>query len=159
MEESKSKSCKKREAEALRKLGIELTTLTQKELAVLPLSEVLRRAILDAQAIKSHGAKKRQTQLIGKLMRATDFEAIVAAYGQMLAEKNAKTAGFHQVEYWRDRLISEDNTALTELIKICHPEDIQQLRQLIKQAKAEKLQASPKGAGKALFRYLRECLL
>ena len=40
-------------------------------------------------------------------MRAADYEAILAAYEQILDEESAVTANFHEVELWRDKLIHE----------------------------------------------------
>ncbi|MFW2572589.1 DUF615 domain-containing protein, partial [Legionella sp. 29fVS95] len=42
-----------------------------------------------------------QAQLIGKLMRAADSEAILAAYETIIAEDSAQTAAFHELEQWR----------------------------------------------------------
>ena len=74
-----SKSQKKRDADALKKVGVELVALSVDKLDLLPLSEPLRSAILEAKRLKSHGAVKRQAQLIGKLMRSADHDDILAA--------------------------------------------------------------------------------
>lgn len=150
-----SKSQKKREAEALRKLGVELIELSESKLSELPLSENLHKAILEAKKIKSHGARRRQAQLIGKLMRAADHEAIQAAWQGMQAEHSAQSAYFHELEHWRDRLIEEEQAALTEFVAIYKPESVQQLRQFVKKAKEDVLLQRNTGAAKALFRYLR----
>lgn len=158
MEEEKSKSQKKRDAEALQKLGIKLVALSPTKLDGLPLPDNLRHAIMQAKTLKSHGAVRRQAQLIGKLMRAADGEAIVAAYEELIAEDSALTAVFHEVEQWRERLIAEGKDALTEFIEHYHPEDVQQLRQLVKKAVDEKNHNKSIGAAKALFRFLRACM-
>jgi ribosome-associated protein len=155
MEELASKTQKKREAELLKKMGVAFIDLSLTKLDSLPLPDNLRKAIIDAKSIKSHGAKRRQAQLIGKLMRAADFEAIQAAYEQILDEENAVTADFHDVELWRDRLIQEGKEALTEFIDLYQPDEVQQLRQLIKKAVDDRLKEKNSGAAKALFRYLR----
>ncbi|MFC3908325.1 ribosome biogenesis factor YjgA [Legionella dresdenensis] len=158
MEEPISKSQKKREADALQKVGVELVELPMEKLDQLPLTDVLRQAIVQAKAIKSHGAKRRQAQLIGKLMRAADSEAILAGYQEMMAEHSAQNAVFHELEVWRERLIADGKDALTEFIEEFQPADVQQLRQLIKKAVDEKTIGKPIGASKALFRFLRSCL-
>ncbi|KTC84921.1 ribosome biogenesis factor YjgA [Legionella brunensis] len=159
MEEQKSKSQKKRDAEALRKVGVKLIALNPAKLDGLPLPENLRQAIMEAKVIKSHGAIRRQAQLIGKLMRAADSEAILTAYEAIVAEDSALTAEFHELELWRERLINEGKEALTEFIDQYHPADVQHLRQLVKKAVDEKNSNKPSGAAKALFRFLRSCLL
>ena len=95
MDEQISKSQRKRDADALQKVGVELVELSYTKLDSLPLPDNLYKAIVDAKSIKSHGAKRRQAQLIGKLMRATDFDVILAAYEHILEEDSSVTAGFH----------------------------------------------------------------
>lgn len=158
MEEPKSKSQKKRDAQALQKIGVKLIALSSAKLDTLPLPANLRQAIVDAKSIKSHGAVRRQAQLIGKLMRAADSDAIIEAYEAILAEDSAQTAAFHELEQWRERLINEDKDALTEFIDSYQPEDVQQLRQLVKKAVDEQKSDKYTGASKALFRFLRSCL-
>jgi ribosome-associated protein len=159
MEDIKSKSQKKREAEDLQKLGVNLLHLTLDKLDTLPLPERLKQAILEAKRIKSHGAIRRQTQLIGKLMRTSDFAAINEAYESIMAQDKAQTADFHVLEHWRDQLIQGGNDALTAFIAEYQPTDIQHLRQLIKKAVDEKKNEKNMGASKALFRYLRTCII
>lgn len=156
MTEEISKSQKKREATALQELGVRLMELPAATLDGFPLPDVLRQAIDSAKLMKSYGARRRQAQLIGKLMRQANHEEIAAAFQQLAEEQNAKTAQFHELEQWRERLIN-DKTALTEFIDCFNPEDVQQLRQLIKKAVTEKAGGHDGGAAKALFRFLRKC--
>ncbi|VEB32312.1 alpha helix protein [Legionella sainthelensi] len=149
---------KKREADFLQKMGVKFIDLSITKLNLLPLPDNLYKAIIDAKSIKSHGAKRRQAQLIGKLMRAADYEEILSVYERMLEEDSAVTASFHEVEHWRERLITEGKEALTEFIEAYHPEDVQHLRQLIKKAVDEQQKDKNLGASKALFRYLRSSL-
>ncbi len=158
MEEPKSRSQLKREVEALQKLGVDMIDMSPDLLDKIPLTDPLRKAIDEAKSIRSHGAKRRQAQLIGKLMRAADTEAIMAAFDELLAESKAQTYAFHQLEQWRERLVNEGNTALTEFVETYQPEDIQQLRQLIKKAVDDQKKGKNTGASKALFRYLRSCI-
>lgn len=158
MEEPVSKSQKKRDADALQKVGVAFVELSLAKLDLLPLTDNLRKAIVDAKSIKSHGAKRRQAQLIGKLMRAADYEAILEAYQKIQEEDSAITADFHEVELWRERLIHEGKDALTQFIDLYQPQDVQQLRQLIKKAVDDQLKEKNTGAAKALFRYLRSTI-
>jgi ribosome-associated protein len=158
MDDLKSKSQKKRDAESLKHIGVELVALSRDKLDMLPLSDALKRAILEAKAMKSHGALKRQTQLIGKLMRSADYDALLEAYAGLQAEDSAQTARFHAIEQWRMRLIEEGRDALTELIEHYPSIEVQPLRQLIKKAVEEKSKEKHTGASKALFRFLRSFL-
>ncbi len=125
MNDEVSKSQRKREADALQKIGVAITEWSMLRINSLPLPDNLHKAIVDAKLIKSHGAKRRQAQLIGKLMRAApDLDEIIAAYERVLADDSAVTADFHEVELWRDKLI-HNKDALTEFINLYHPEDVQ----------------------------------
>lgn len=159
MDEPISKSQKKRDADALQKLGVELIALPAAKLDTIPMPDELRQAIDLAKTLKSHGAIRRQAQLIGKLMRSADTEAIAQAFKALMDEGSAKTAIFHEMEQWRDRLITNNRDVLTEFIN-AHPDtDVQTLRQLIRKAVEEKNGDKATGAAKALFRFLRSCLL
>lgn len=158
MDEPTSKSQKKRDALALQKLGVKLIELSLEKINALPLTPELQQAIVSAKTLRSHGAIRRQAQLIGKLMRRADGQAIADAYERLLMEERAQTYSFHQAEHWRARLIEEGKPALTEFINTHHPDDVQLLRQLIKKAVLEAQSEARTGAGRALFRYLRSCL-
>lgn len=156
-EEIKSKSQKKRDAVQLQQIGIELSGLSEENLDQIPLPDNLREALRVYRSIKSNGAKKRQAQLIGKLMRAADSEPIIEAYELILADGSAQTADFHALEVWRERLINEGKDALTDFIEQHQSVDVQILRQHIKKAIDEKQAGKNLGAAKALFRFLRSC--
>jgi ribosome-associated protein len=64
-----SKTQRKRDAHALQTLGIQLVALSAAQLARLDLPETLHEAVLAAQRMRSHGARTRQLQYIGKVMR------------------------------------------------------------------------------------------
>ena len=64
-----SKSQRKRDAHAIQTLGIQLVALSIAQLARLDLPEALHEAVVAAQRMRSHGARTRQLQYIGKVMR------------------------------------------------------------------------------------------
>ncbi|HDS1293531.1 TPA: DUF615 domain-containing protein, partial [Pluralibacter gergoviae] len=70
-----SKSEIKRDAEELKQLGAELVDLGKNALDRIPLDDDLRAAIELAQRIKKEG-RRRQLQLIGKLLRSRDVDPI-----------------------------------------------------------------------------------
>jgi ribosome-associated protein len=65
---------------------------------------------------------------------------------------------FHRLEQLRDRLVQSGDEALAELIDDDPTLDRQRLRQLARDAQRELREGSPAGAGKKLFRFLREHL-
>lgn len=150
-----SKSQAKRDVEALQKLGVKLVKLSKSSLDKFELDERLKDEILFAQSIRSHSALRRQMQLIGKLMRHVDAEAIVKQYERYQNQINTQNDQFHQLEQWRDRLLSEGDSAINELMA-SHPQfERSRLRQLLRNAKKEtELNKAPKSA-RQLFQYLK----
>lgn len=76
--ERPSKSQRKRDAHALQALGAQLVALTPARLAQLELPDVLREAVVAAQGMRQHGARARQMQYIGRLMRELEPAALAA---------------------------------------------------------------------------------
>lgn len=154
--EYKSRSQIKREMEALQDLGETLVTLKAEQLAAIHLSDKLRDAIIAARAITERGARRRQLQYIGKLMRDVDAEPIRQALDTLNNRGRQAAAQFHRLERWRDRLLNEGDAALSEFIEEHPAADRQRIRQLLRNAQREIQADKPPAAARALFRYLRE---
>ena len=74
-----SKTKRKQQALALQNLGEKLTRFKPTRLQALPLPPKLVTAIAEFKRLpNSHGARKRQLQFIGKLMRELDFDEIIS---------------------------------------------------------------------------------
>ncbi|PIE23987.1 MAG: hypothetical protein CSA60_03665 [Neptuniibacter caesariensis] len=151
-----SKTEAKRHMHALQHLGKRLTQLNKDQLDKLDLSDRLRSAIDEFHRIKSHGAQKRHLQFIGKIMRTENTEDIENGIGLFEAGHQAHTQVFHKLERWRDRLISEGNSALQEYISEHPNADVQHIRQLIRNAQKEQKLEKPPASARKLFKYLRE---
>jgi ribosome-associated protein len=150
-----SKSQRKRAANALQDMGRELVNLSRDRLEKLDLPDALRAEVLEAKRITSHGAIRRQMQLIGKLMREVDAEAIAGQLAEIRGESNAAKAAFHALEQWRERLLKDDQAVTAWLAR--HPgTDAQQLRQLIRNARKEAAEDKPPKSSRALFKLLRD---
>ena len=107
-----SKSQKKRMQTALQDLGEQLIGLSDEQLASLSLDERLNYAIQEARRMKSHEAKRRQKQYIGKLMRDVDQEPIHALLSSLQGDDRRQKRIFANAERWRDRLVREGHDAL-----------------------------------------------
>ncbi|HEX5340623.1 MAG TPA: ribosome biogenesis factor YjgA [Gammaproteobacteria bacterium] len=153
--EALSRSQLKREVDALQRLGEELVTLPENQLAALPLPDTLRDAVEFARRITSHGALKRQRQYIGKLMRGIDPAPIRARLDEFRNTSRLAKARFQQTERWRDRLIAEGDIALAEFLDQYPAADRQQLRQLVRAAARETASGQPPRHARTLFRYLQ----
>jgi ribosome-associated protein len=82
-----SRTERKNASEELQKIGEELLTLRAEILAGLSLPEPLHDAIVQAKRLTNFGAKRRQLQYVGKLMRRLEPEALEAVKA-LLAEGN-----------------------------------------------------------------------
>lgn len=153
-----SKSELKRQAEHLQDLGKELTTLGPETLAKIELPEVILKAIEEFHRLKSFGAKRRQLQLIGKYMRALDGNAVRQAIDRATGNDKAAVAALHKSERFRDALINEDN-ALTEFIKQFPRANVQEVRQLIRNARKEVEGNKPPKSARALYKLIYALVL
>jgi len=77
--EYKSRTQKKKEDRALQRLGKQLVALPLSRLETMGLPDELLAAIELARKIRSHGARRRQIQYIGALMRHIDPQPIKTA--------------------------------------------------------------------------------
>lgn len=151
-----SKSQLKRDALALQTLGTELLELPESDWAALGLPEALITALRDARHTHAHGARRRQLQYIGKLMRAIDAAPIQEHLQRLRLNSREQTRSHQQLERWRDRLIDEGDPAVEAFLQLHAQADRQQLRQLVRQARKQRDHDQPPAASRALFRYLRE---
>ena len=152
--ETPSRSRLKREVEALQKLGEELMTLPEQQLAALSLPEKLHDAVAQARHITSHGALKRQRQYIGRLMRDVDAAPIRAKLDELRGADVVSRARFQEAERWRERLLKEGDAAL-EAFLARHPgADRPHLRRLLREAARDSADGRPPRHARELFRYI-----
>ncbi|MDU7100429.1 MAG: ribosome biogenesis factor YjgA [Enterobacter sp.] len=143
------------DAEELKQLGAEMVELGKNALDKIPLDQDLRDAIELAQKIKKEG-RRRQLQLIGKMLRQRDVDPIRQALDKLKNRHNQQVALFHKLEQIRDRLIEQGDDAVPEVLNLWPDADRQQLRSLIRNAKKEKEGNKPPKSARLIFQYLRE---
>lgn len=107
-----SKSARKLEQLERQALGERLIELNDAELSTLPIDERLVEAIRDARTIRSHGALRRQKQLIGKLMRSIDPEPVRKQLLALRSDDVAEKRVFATAEKWRDRIVADGQSGL-----------------------------------------------
>ncbi len=157
-DQEKSKSQLKREATALQKIGQRLSGLSDDQLQGMHLPEELMQAIRMLRSMTSHGARRRQMQFIGALMRGVDTTPISQALLEIDQGSHRQAKRFHRLECWRDRMVDGDDAAMMEILERFPQADRQRLGQLVRSARREKQKnAAPKSA-RNLFRYLDELL-
>jgi len=150
-----SRTKKKQHVEELQKLGAALVNLPPMQLESLALPDALLKAVLEAQRITSHEARRRQIQYIGKVMRKVDPEPVRAALAAVNGQSAAARAQQRRLETWRERLIGDDE-ALTAFAGEHAGADLQALRTVIRNARKEIAEGKPPRAQRELFRVLRE---
>ncbi len=140
-----SKTQKKREAEALLELGRNLTNFPDNSLEKLQLDPKLRNAINDFKKLfNTRGAKKRQLHYIGRLLRENQDETLLKQI-QNLGTSPKLPPRYPLVEKIFERIISEGDQAINEIVCEQHNFDRQKLRQLksnILKAKPEKRESA-----------------
>lgn len=131
-----SKSQIKREMTALQELGARLLSIKDGELKRFPISDEMRRAIEEEKRIKSHEAKRRHMQYIGKLMRDEDIDGIQRALDMLDPASELYLRLQAQAEQWRERLI-RTKEAEAEWIALNPNTDIQPFRAMVRAARKE----------------------
>lgn len=152
-----SKSEIKRDAEALKKLGLELVELSINELNTIPLEPSLKDAILLATRIKKEG-RRRQLQLIGKMLRQIDIEPIHSALDKLKNRHNQGVVVLHQIEKMRDELLSDTENTMNTLLNSYPDIDRQHLRGLVRNAQKEHAQNKPPKSARLIFQYLKSLI-
>ncbi len=154
--DEKSKSQIKREFHALQDLGERLATLSPELIERLPLSDALRKALLEAPKHKAHIARKRHIQYLGKLLRGHDLQPVMALFEQIDTSSRQYNERFHALERWRDQLLDGGDSVLERFFSAYPEADRQHLRSLQRLAHQEADQQRPPAAARKLFKYLRE---
>src|SRR5688572_21691737 len=139
----------------LQALGAALAALSEAQLKAMALDEDLLAALLEAKRIKSHEAKRRQMQYIGRLMRDVDPSPIRSRLAELEGNSAQAAARHRRLEAWRERLLGDDE-ALTAFAAEHPGADLQALRTLIRNARKEASLGRPPRAYRELFRILKE---
>ncbi|MDR7133999.1 ribosome-associated protein [Lysobacter niastensis] len=159
---SPSRSQNRREALEVLALGEKLVSLTEAQLAKLPVPDSLLPHIRECKRITANIAHKRQLAYLAKQMRREDDEVLEALRDALDESGDAarrEVAAMHRIETWRERLLDQGDAALAELLDEYPTADRQKLRQLARSALDERKRNKPPRAYRELYRALREMLL
>lgn len=149
-----SRTQKKKRDRELQKLGERLVTLTDDQLAEIPLFDELAEAVTEARTIHQHGARRRQMQYIGALMRSVESQPVVDALARLSQGEYENVRRFKKIEGWRDALIAGDDEVLGTLLNANAALDREELTGLVTRARKEKSGVSRSKSARSLFRYL-----
>jgi ribosome-associated protein len=156
--EKPSKSARKREIQAMQTLADQMAGLSDHELQRLGVNESLREAIDLVRPMRPSGARNRQLKHCVKFMDMSALAEVLAYLDDRHSQQVEVNRRFHEIERWRDRLIAEGDAGLEILFDTYGGLDHQRVRQLCRDASREKETGKPAGAGRRLYRYLREFL-
>jgi ribosome-associated protein len=157
-DEAPSKSQRKREMHALQALGERLVEAPPSMLAAMDLPEPRCDAIARPLCNRAHDGRRRQMQLIGRLMRSVDAEAIRARLELDDARHRTQTAIMHAAERWRDALLAAPDR-LSEFVDR-HPGAAgRDAHPALRAALAEAARGRRGRHHRELYRVLRDALL
>jgi ribosome-associated protein len=150
-----SKSQQKKAMDRLQAIGEQLAELSANQLKKLPISEELREALLFLSTLKSNEAKRRHKQLIGKLMRHENEDALLQALNQR-QQPNLE----RQLSLWVERLMTQGENAVNEAVRQYPAAERHPMRQALRAALYEQEHNPTETKAKQrLFTYLREAVL
>ncbi len=155
-ESPRSRTQKKKDDRALQRLGEELLNLSSEQLAAIVMPSELAEAVAMGRRMTRHGAKRRQLQYIGALMRSIDPAPIRKALDDIHRGSYQKALVFQKLEHWREALIDGDERIVAEILIQCPGAERQRLMQLTRNARKEKQSGKGVRASRMLFRYLRD---
>ena len=138
----------------LQALGVALAGLPESQIENIHLPQQLKEALLESKRIKSHEAKRRHLQYIGRLMRDVDPAPLRAQLAEVEGHSAQANARHRRLEAWRERLLADDG-ALTEFAAEFPGADLQAVRNLIRNSRKEQKEGKPPRAYRELFRTLK----
>jgi len=154
--EKKSRTLKKKEAQDLQRLGEKLVDLSSDQLENIDMPIELLNAVKFAYTTKKHGARRRQMQYIGTLMRKINTEPIKKAIEEIELGEYSKALNFKKIEKMRDELIAGDNNLIEAILKKWPQTERSRLFQLVRNARKEASNSKTGKSYRSLFRYLME---
>ncbi|MCK5872464.1 MAG: DUF615 domain-containing protein [Methylococcales bacterium] len=134
----------------------QMTVLSTEQLKRFELSDILHETILRAAKMPQKTARKREMKFITAQLRKIDLAPIEEQLARYNSTSMHAVREHHQAEKWRDKLVlTEDNTLLTQFLTQYPKANPQQLRQLQRNAKKERLAEKPPKFSRLLYKYLK----
>jgi len=156
--ERPNKSKMKRDAQALLDLTKKMIELPESKWQELSLPEDVVAELCLLKETPQHIAKKRQMKRVAKLLRDVDVSIAQEILEKASCERVEINVIFHRAERWRERLLAQGASALTEFLDQNPKANIQSLNQLIRNAKNELIKGKTTKSSKLLFKLIRDTL-
>ncbi len=151
-----SKSAQKSLLKGIQQMADDLVNLSAGELKNFPLEPELRTLIEETRKITAHSARRRQMRYLSKCLNGFDLTLVRKALLLLKSGKNADNDRFHELEVYRDRIVSGGLEVVEEVLVRFPHADAKELARLQSNIKREAEQGAAPTAAKALFRYLRK---
>jgi len=135
---------RKRSEAAWMEFAKTLTTISERHLLRLQLSEEVLRVVQDTRKITSPGARARALRLVRQELRGLDL-GLLRERLEDLSHPNARRAST-PADDWRRRLLDGGEAELAAFLEQCPRAERQQLRTLLRNARS----AGPASLNKAL---------
>lgn len=149
LESRPSKTEQKKAMERLQLLGQKLAELPREKIEALPVSDVLIFNLLEMSRIPSFEARRRQSQLLAKLLkRENEAEILAALNHKQPAKKQA------QLTRWLNRLIEQGDGALNDFVRQFPAAERHSLRQHVMRVQKSKIEQAPEDEQIELFNAL-----
>jgi ribosome-associated protein len=147
----------KRQAQAVQQVADRLVDAPPELVEGLGLPDKLVDAVVLARRIPGGGARVRQRQFVAKLLRGLDPGPIRAALDAAADTARLDAARFRRAERWRDRLVEGGDPEVTEFLAE-YSADRDDFRRLVANARSERRGGRSTGAGRQLFRRIKDIL-
>ncbi len=152
-QEPKSKSQVKRELAALGDLARELVAERVINLSELPIPDEIQEAVLLGRRCK-RTALKRQLKHIASMLSRVDDDAIRETLARLRQPHLQQVEKEHQLNDWRDKLIAGDKEVIAELLDRYPGFAVQQINQLVRNARKEALLDKSPKYYRQIYQYL-----
>lgn len=138
LEDRPSKTEQKKAMARLQLLGEKLAALPPAKIEALPVSDTLISSLLEMTRIPSFEARRRQSQLLAKLLKRENESEILAALNQNQPSKKQA-----QLTRWVDRLVAQGDGALNDFVRQYPAAERHSLRQHVLRVKKAQIEQSP----------------
>jgi ribosome-associated protein len=158
VEERKSKTRVKKEMTELQKLGEQLLALPATYLQKAGIPDELVEAVISLKKMSAHGARRRQLQHIGVIMRGVDHAQIKRGIDEFRQPSRIQEPRKTERDEFVSVLVNGRDEHIEDFLKSYPNADRTRLRQLVRKAKGEEPSKGQTRALTALKAYLKEIM-
>jgi ribosome-associated protein len=148
----------KKDIAALIELGKALAALPVDKRDDFDLPDVVRTTLDQIAKMQPSGARNRSLKYVAQHFYKMDVSSIQEKLAVLQNKSAHAVREHHLAEKWRDRLLTEGNDVLTELVGEFPGIDLQHIRQLIRQSKKESSLNHPPKSARLLYRSLKSAI-